>query len=216
MPAAWAHNAVAALAATGADLAPSLDALSMLREGPHAAFDALALRRLVDDASSADQDLQAACCCCIVSWSAVLFEFNHACGKGSLLFASALVSGREAGGGANWELTWTPCCLVKRSYKQPGYTPLYACSNTETCKEGDNVQQPSMGMTRVAQTRPVLCSEMVWIYQWSSCSSMGARRSRQAAATAAMTAALMMVETASPTMTTWSTTVTLARPVLSA
>lgn len=84
MPAAWAHNAAAALTAMGADLAPSLDALSILREGPHAAFDASALRRLVDDATSADQDLQAACCCCIVSWSAVLVEFNHACGKGSL------------------------------------------------------------------------------------------------------------------------------------
>lgn len=112
MPAAWAHNAAAALAATGADLAPSLDALSILREGPHAAFDALALRRLVDDASSADQDLQAACYCCTVSWSAVLFEFINACGKDSLFLASALVSGREGGGGAKWDLTWTARCWV--------------------------------------------------------------------------------------------------------
>ena len=120
MPAAWAHNAAAALAATCADIAPSLDALSILREGPHAACDALALRRLVDDASSADHDLQAAHYCCTVSWSAVLFELMYACGKCSLSLASALVSGRGGGGGANWELTWTPCCWVLRSCKQPG------------------------------------------------------------------------------------------------
>ena len=72
------------------------------------------------------------------------------------------------------------------------------------------------GTTRVAQNRPVLCSAMGGFYQWGSCSSMGARTSRQAPATAATTAALMMVETASPTMTTWSTTMTLVRPVFTA
>ena len=54
VPAAWARNAAAALAAAaGAEVAPALDALAALLEGPRPAFDAAELRALVDAAAGA-------------------------------------------------------------------------------------------------------------------------------------------------------------------
>lgn len=54
VPAAWARNAAAALAAAaGAEVAPSLDLLTALLEGPRPAFDAAELRELVHEAAGA-------------------------------------------------------------------------------------------------------------------------------------------------------------------
>ena len=54
VPAAWARNAAAALAAAGgADIAPSLDQLAALLEGPRPAFDKAELRQLVHEAAGA-------------------------------------------------------------------------------------------------------------------------------------------------------------------
>lgn len=54
VPAAWARNAAAALAAAaGAEVAPALDALAALLEGPRPAFNAAELRQQVHEAAGA-------------------------------------------------------------------------------------------------------------------------------------------------------------------